>query len=394
MNCRPKTTLALIALAGLLAGCGASSTHHRRSNGAAASSGSSGSGAGVPVAALRDEGWTTDFARRSVPLSEFQPGGPPRDGIPPIDHPKIVSIAAGDRFLTSREPVIVVSAGGQTRAYPERILVWHEIVNDVLGGEPIAVTYCPLCNSAIAFDRRLGSRTLTFGTTGMLRNSDLVMWDRQTQSWWQQFTGTALVGSLTGAQLHPLDAEVLSWQMFKVAFPDGTVLSQRTGFERPYGTNPYVGYDEQPPTFFTGRVDPRLPAKERVVAIFGAGGTAVVPFSRLSNRPVVDGKAGRTPFVVFYHRGVVSALDAERIPGSHDVGTAAAFGPRVGRRTLTFRPGPSAGEFTDVQTGSTWDLSGVAMSGQLRGRQLAPIRHDEQYWFALAAFVPGATLVR
>lgn len=348
----------------------------------------------MPIAALREEGWRTDFSRHAVALSGFQPGGPPRDGIPPIDHPRIVSIAAGDRFLTPREPVIVVNVGGQTRAYPERILVWHEIVNDMLGGKPIAVTYCPLCNSAIAFDRRIGGRILTFGTTGLLRDSDLVMWDRQTQSWWQQFTGTALVGSLTGEQLRALDAHVLSWAMFKAAYPAGTVLSQHTGFDRPYGTNPYVGYDEQPPTFFSGRVDPRLPAKERVVAVFGSGGTAVVPFSALARASTIVGRAGHTRFVVFYRRGVVSALDAEQIAHSADVGTAAVFENHLGTRTLTFRAVPANAEFTDVQTGSMWDLTGAALAGPLRGQRLTPVRHDEQYWFALAAFVPGATLVR
>jgi hypothetical protein len=238
-----------------------------------------------------------------------------------------------------------------------------------------------------------GGRTLTFGTTGQLRDSDLVMWDRQTQSWWQQFTGTALVGALTGARLRPLDAQVLSWQMFKQSFPRGSVLSQDTGFDRPYGSNPYVGYDEQPASFFRGRVDPRLPAKERVVAVFGAGGTAVVAFSALAKAPVVAGRAGRTPFVVLYRRGVVSALDQARIPASRDVGTAGVFVPRAGARALTFRPA-GGGLFTDAQTGSRWSIAGVAVAGPLRGLRLTSIRHDEQYWFALAAFAPKARLVR
>jgi Protein of unknown function (DUF3179) len=313
-----------------------------------------------------------------VPLSQFDAGGPPRDGIPPIDRPRIISLADGDTFLTPREPVIVVRVGEQARAYPERILVWHEIVNDTLAGRPIAVTYCPLCNTAIAFDRRVGGRTLTFGTTGMLRNSDLVMWDRQTQSWWQQFTGTALVGALTGTRLRPLDAQVLSWLMFKQSFPHGTVLSQNTGFYRPYGTNPYIGYDEQPATFFRGRTDPRLPAKDRVVAVFGAGGTTVVPLSALAKARVVAGRAGHTPFVVLYRHGVVSALDAPRIPASRDVGAAAVFVPRLGPRTLTFRPARD-GQFMDAQTGSRWSITGVAVAGPPRGRQLVPVRHDERH---------------
>jgi hypothetical protein len=338
-----------------------------------------------------DSVWKTDFSKHSVPLGSFVPGGPPRDGIPPIDHPRPVSSAAGDRFLSPREPVIAVVVGGQARAYPEQILVWHEIVNDTLGGRPILVSYCPLCNSALAFDRRVRGRTLTFGTTGKLRNSDLVMWDRQTQSWWQQFTGAALVGRYTGTRLAPIDAQVLSWAQFKAAYPSGTVLSRRTGFDRPYGSNPYVGYDRGVPTFYGGRLDPRLPPMERVVAVFAGGRAAVVPFSTLTRHPVVTGAVGGQPLVVLYARGVVSVLDESAIARSRDVGAAAVFDPRVNGRTLTFTPAGS-GTFRD-QTGTTWNLAGRAIRGPLRRRHLRALRHDEQFWFALAAFVPHARLL-
>jgi hypothetical protein len=336
-------------------------------------------------------GWDTDFTRHSVPLSQFEDGGPPRDGIPPIDHPRPVDLVAGDRFLSPREPVIAVEADGQVRAYPEQILVWHEIVNDTLGGRPIAVTYCPLCNSAIAFDRRVAGRTLTFGTTGKLRNSDLVMWDRQTQSWWQQFTGTALVGRYTGTRLRAIDAQVLSWRQFKAAHPDGTVLSRQTGFDRPYGENPYLGYDRGRPSFYGGRLDSRLPPMERVVAIFAGDDTIVVPFSALARHPVATATIGGRPVVVLYTRGVASALDERRIAQSRDVGTAGVFDPRLGRRTLRFTA-TSRGAFRD-QTGTTWDVSGRALDGPIRGSRLRALRHDEQLWFALAAFVPHARVL-
>lgn len=350
--------------------------------------------AAAEIQALRAQGWTTDFSKRAIPLTEFHDGGPPRDGIPPIDHPRFVALASGDRFLTPREPVIAVQVGTQARAYPEQILVWHEIVNDDLGGIPVAVSYCPLCNSAIVFDRRVGARTLTFGTTGKLRDSDLVMWDRQTQSWWQQFTGDALVGADAGARLRALDSQVLSWAQFKAAYPHGTVLSRDTGFQRPYGSNPYQGYDAVPtsrPQFFQGHVDPRLPPLERVVAVFAGRQAVVVPFSALAHHPVVGGSIAGRPVVVLYTSGVVSALDASSIASSRDVGTAGAFDPRVGNRTLRFSAA-GAGRFHD-QTGSTWDVTGHALDGPLRGAQLRPLRHDEQFWFALAAFLPRARLL-
>ena len=388
--------LSLIAGLATLTGCGgsndAASTKTIRAARTAAAVNAP--WAAAEIQALRAQGWSTDFSKHAVARTEFQDGGPPRDGIPPIDHPRIVALASGDRFLTPREPVIAVRVGSQARAYPEQILVWHEIVNDDLGGIPIAVSYCPLCNSAIVFDRRLGTRTLTFGTTGKLRNSDLVMWDRQTQSWWQQFTGSALVGAATGTRLRALDSQVLSWTQFKATYPHGTVLSRDTGFQRPYGSNPYKGYDSVPtsrPQFYQGRLDPRLPPLERVVAVFAGRKAVVVPFSVLARHPVVGGSIAGRPVVVLYTPGVVSALDASSIANSRDVGIAGAFDPRVGNGTLRFSA-TGAGRFRD-HTGSTWDVTGRALDGPLRGAQLRPLRHDEQFWFALAAFLPRARLL-
>jgi hypothetical protein len=343
----------------------------------------------------RYPGWDTDFTKHAVPLSQFEDGGPPRDGIPPIDHPTAGGLSAGDRFLSSREPVITVEVNGQARAYPEQILVWHEIVNDRLDGRQVAVTYCPLCNSALVFDRRVPGRTLTFGTTGKLRNSDLVMWDRQTQSWWQQFSGTALVGRYTGTRLRALDSQVLSWAQFKASHPHGTVLLRPKGFDRPYGQNPYVGYDTVPtsrPNLYGGRLDPRLPPLERVVAVFAGRDAAVVPFSALARQPVVTGSVGGRPLVVLYARGVASALDERDIARSRDVGTAGAFDPRVRGRALRFAA-DGRDRFRDLQTGSSWDVTGRALAGPMRGARLRPQRHDEQFWFALAAFVPHARLL-
>ncbi|MGE3811171.1 MAG: DUF3179 domain-containing protein [Candidatus Nanopelagicales bacterium] len=346
-------------------------------------------------ARLASTEWKTDFAKHAVPLSEFQDGGPPRDGIPPIDEPRVGDLAAGDRFLSGREPVILVEAGGRARAYPEQILIWHEIANDDLGGRPIAVTYCPLCNSAVAMDRRVGGRTLTFGTTGKLRNSDLVMWDRQTESWWQQLTGTALVGRLTGARLRLIDAQVVSWSQFKAAHPDGTVLLRPEGVDRPYGSNPYVGYDQdaaQRPFLYDGEVDRRLKPLERVVAVSSGDDTVVIPFSALAKQPVRAATVGGRVLVVLHARGVTSALDEERIAGSRDVGAVGVFDPRIDGRTLRFaRTGD--GEFRD-QDGTTWDVTGRATEGPLRGRRLRPVRHDVQFWFALAAFLPHARVLR
>ncbi len=346
------------------------------------------------VLSIDKSGWATDFSKRSVPLTEFQSGGPPRDGIPPVDEPTPISQAGAEKWLTEREPVLAVEVAGQVRAYPLQILVWHEVVNDQLGGRPIAVTYCPLCNSSLVFDRRVRGRTLSFGTTGNLRRSDLVMWDRQTESWWQQLTGEAVVGKLTGTRLQVLASQTLSWADFKRIHPGGDVLSRDTGIERDYGANPYEGYDrpESDPFLFEGEPDQRLAPKERVLAVFARRETVVVPFSRLAREPVVRTQADGHPIVVLYKRGVVSPLDDASIQRSRDVGTAAAFDPRVDGRTLTFEQ--RSGWFIDRQTGSRWDIAGRAVAGRLAGERLAQVRHDQQFWFALAAFLPDARIER
>jgi len=374
------TTLAALALTLVLGGC------------------AFGGGQSAPPAAGFDaDGWSTDFSQRTVPLEEFVSGGPGRDGIPAIDRPRFVGIAAGERFLEPREPVAAVEIGGAARAYPIRILVWHEIVNDRIRGRPITVTYCPLCNSTVAFERRLGDRVLDFGTTGNLRNSDLVMYDRQTESWWQQLTGEAVVGELSGERLRTVRSQILSWRQFKRLHPGGSVLSTETGYDRPYGENPYVGYERprSAPFALGGRPDDRLPPKERVVAVRTGPRSAVVyPFSRLRREaPIADAISGRS-VVVFFDPSVASALDEAAVAGGRSVGGAAVFGRRAAGRTLSFAGGPQPGTFRDTETGSIWGMDGRASAGPLRGERLPQLLSDDQFWFALAAFFPAAEVRR
>ncbi len=261
------------------------------------------------------EGWKTDFARRTIELDEVISGGLPRDGIPSIDDPKFISVGS-IRDIDPREPVIGVEIGGEAKAYPLRVLVWHEIVNDIVGGIPVVVTYCPLCNAAIVFDRRAAGRALEFGTTGKLRKSDLVMYDRATESWWQQFTGQAIVGELTGTRLKLMPARLESFELFARRHPQGQVLVPNDPKRRDYGTNPYVGYDASArPFLFDGDFPEGIDPMARVVVVKEAEPKAV-SLELLRRRRKMD----LGDVSLSWAEGQASALDHGQISKGRDVG--------------------------------------------------------------------------
>ena len=336
--------------------------------------------------------WDTDFSKHSVSYDELIRGGVPRDGIPPIDVPKFTTFEAANEWLGDLEPVIAFNLEGDARAYPLQIMVWHEIVNDVVAGVPVAVTFCPLCNSAIVLDRRLDGVVYDFGTSGVVRKSDLVMWDRQTQSWWQQFTGRAIVGELTGKKLTFHLASMVSWSDFKAAYPDGKVLSRETGFQRSYGLNPYAGYDraDQRPFLYDGELDGRLLPKERIVAVTFEGADLAFPFPTLEVERVVQYTVNGRELVVFFKPGTRSALDDTFIQKSRDIGATGVFETSLDGKRLTFRP--DGDRFVDNETGSTWNIVGKAVGGPLAGQELPPILHADHFWFAWAAFKPATRI--
>lgn len=217
-------------------------------------------------------GFTTDFSKHTVPFSDILSGGPPKDGIPSIDTPRFQKSEEID-WLDDAEPVILLELEGIARAYPLQILIWHEIVNDVVGQRPVSITYCPLCNSSIVFDRRLEGGILDFGTTGLLRNSDLVMYDRQSETWWQQFTGEGIVGTHAGKALKMLPSRVVSFADFKTLHPRADVLARPEPAIRAYGRNPYEGYDSRsaPYPLFQGDLPDNINPMERVVVINAPG---------------------------------------------------------------------------------------------------------------------------
>lgn len=285
------------------------------------------------VASANPETWRfewkrTDFSKHTVSLADFKSGGPPKDGIPPIDKPQLEPLSNGKpsgwaASIGDAEPVIALAIRGDARAYPLRILIWHEIVNDVVGDTHVAVTYCPLCNTALVFDRALNGQILDFGTTGKLRNSDLVMYDRQTESWWQQFTGEAIVGAMSGRNLRLIPSRLESFANFRQRFPNGKVLVPNNPAFRNYGTNPYVGYDGsgQIPFLYDGSLPVGVEPMERVVAIeTGAGRHEAWPLALLRRKGTI--RTG--DFILKWTAGQNSALDKQSIATGRDVGNVVA----------------------------------------------------------------------
>jgi hypothetical protein len=319
-------------------------------------------------------------------------GGPPPDGIPSIDEPTFVTPDEVD-FLEDPEPVMALEIDGDARAYPMQIMTWHEIVNDTIGGVPVTVTYCPLCNSAVAYDRRLGDRVLDFGTSGQLYNSALVMYDRQTESLWSHFTAEAVIGHLAGEELDVFPVSIVSWADWRAAHPDGLVLSRDTGHERDYGRNPYPGYDrlDTPAVLFRGEVDGRLAAKERVIGIERDGEAVAVRLDELAEAGVLEVEIGDETLVTWVKPGTASALEAGTVAAGKDVGASGVFVPEADGQALTFT---AAGDgFVDDQTGSRWNVLGEAEDGPLAGTQLESVVHVDTFWFAWGAFLPDTRIV-
>jgi hypothetical protein len=331
-----------------------------------------------------------------VDPAEIISGGPPPDGIPPIDHPAFLPVADNLEILPANEPVVALEIDGDARAYPIRAMVWHEIVNDTVGGIPVSVTYCPLCNSAATYERVIDGNVTTFGTSGRLYASALVMYDRATESLWTHFNGEAIVGLLTGTRLTEYPSPLLSWGDFRQAYPAGLVLDwTQTGFDRDYGRNPYTGYDDptDAPFLFRGALDGRARAMQRVVGveIDGSSTAFALEAVRGGERKATNTDVGGTPIVIFWKSGQASALDRGTIDGGRDVGSVGVFLPDVDGRTLTFEAGGAG--YIDLETESTWSITGEALDGPFSGGQLVRVPHLDTFWFAWSTYRPGTDLV-
>lgn len=338
--------------------------------------------------------WQTDFDRLAdgVSMDQFVRAVASTDAIPALRHPAVVAASRVD-WLAEDEPVIAVERNGQWRAYPLQIMLWHEIVNDVLGDEPIVVTFCPLCHTSVAFDPRLDGVTLDFGVSGYLRRSDLVMYDVQTETWWQQATGIGLVGTHAGHHLEFLPSSVVAWSEFRDAHPEATVVGRETGYDREYGRNPYPGWDrvERIPFFKKGELlfcdgdEGCLDAKERVAVVRANGETVVFPFRHVASAGgLVETEVGGVPVAVWWRPAVRTVLNNALIERADQVGTVVAFDRRLADDVLSFEQ--VNGTLVDDQTATAWNALGEGSTGKLAGERLARLVVDTPYWFGFAAF--------
>ena len=347
---------------------------------------------GASMKSLKIEWPKTDFDNAVVDFREIMSGGVPKDGIPAVDNPQFVSQEEASEWLSPKEPVIVLNINGKARAYPLQILIWHEIVNDTLNGKHVSVTFCPLCNASIVFDRAVDGEVLDFGTTGRLRKSDLVMYDRQTESWWQQITGRGLIGNYADVKLDQLPSQIVSYEAFQTAYPDSVVLSRNTGHFRSYGSNPYRGYDniDSIPFLYSDPTDPRLPAMERIVNVSVGNRHRVYPFRVFKETPVINDKINGIPIVLFSSDDSVSVLDERSIANSKPVPSVTVFRRETLDNTLTFEQRVDG--FYDLETGSRWNIFGQAVAGDASGTQLPDITNGIHFAFAWLAFYPDSEI--
>lgn len=345
--------------------------------------------------------WKTDTNKTNIDLSELIVVLP-RGSFQVLNYPKFIGKEKGLGEYFEREPVMAVEIDGSAKAYPLNVLSIHEIANDTISGVPVLATFCPLCNAGLVFDRRLNfdgkSYLLDFEVSGMLRKSDMVMADKQTESWWQQLLGKAIVGELAGAELELIPSLVVSVKEFFERYPGGKILSKDSGSlqaRQAYGKNYYENYDNEDAKpygrFFDEKnLDHRLPPMERIVDIRSLGEFKVYPFSIASEKGVINDEFNGKNVVLFYQAGVVSVLDKKEISESKDIGTVTVFNSVLDGEVLTFEKVDD--KFIDTNTNSVWDITGRCVEGKLKGKQLEIEPHGNHFAFAWLAFHPDTKI--
>jgi hypothetical protein len=312
----------------------------------------------------------TNGQKHIVPLDKIKSGGPPKDGIPSIDNPKFVPVSES-QFVPDTTFVIGLDINGEKRAYPLFIMVWHEIVNDSVGGVPVAVTYCPLCFTNQVFERVIDGKEVEFGTSGKLYNSNLVMYDRLTDSYWSQALGVAITGELTGYELKRIPFDVISWADWKTLYPETLVLTTETGHIRSYGVDPYGDYYTDPRILFpVEHEDDRMHPKKLILGFHEDDAFKAYKQDDVESAIVINDIFNNKPMML------VSLFS----------GDSRAFDRTVNDKVLTFDFVDNV--IIDLESKSKWNYDGVAISGSMEGIQLVRLPFNPGFWFEWVAFHP------
>ncbi len=331
--------------------------------------------------------WQTNKNKFSVPLHQLQ-AYLPKDGIPPIYHPDFWNKRQATNKFGKNEPMVVVVVKSIEKAYPLSVLTYHNIINDQVADVPIAVTYDPVANSIVVYDRRVEvdgkKKLLTFGNSGMLRKSNLVMWDNETESWWQQASGKAIVGQYNDKELEIVPYMIINYDDYYLAYPYGLVLTTDLDKRVEYGKNPYYKYEDiqrERPFLYPGMPSERLPAMRKVIAITAMGQNVIYPIDIVKSYGVLNDTPNDMFIALFYGEDVPSALDEEWIKDSKKVGTVVPFSAFYNFERLTFKK--VGKHFIDHQTESTWDITGKCIKGKYKDGQLKLLKSKHQFAFTV-----------
>ena len=312
----------------------------------------------------------TNGVKHIIPLDKIKGGGPPKDGIPSIDNPVFVDIQ-DSQFMSDSDIVIGLEINGDIKAYPLFILVWHEIVNDKVGGTPVSVTYCPLCYTNQVFERIINGKEVEFGTSGKLYNSNLLMYDRFTESYWSQALGMAVTGELTGYQLDLVPFDVITWGDWKTLHPDTLVLTTDTGYVRSYATDPYGSYYTEPRIIFpVEHSDDRMHPKEIIIGFNYGDVYKAYKQNDIESNVIVNDSIGNTPVMLV-------SLFSEN---------TRVYDRMINDQVLDFVYADDA--IFDTQTNSEWNYDGLSLSGEYEGEQLQRLPIEPGFWFEWVAFHP------
>lgn len=330
---------------------------------------------------LKDNFIETDSqeTKHTVPLDQIVSGGPPQDGIPSIDEPKFQSVSEADKILEDSEFVLGLNINGDIKAYPLQILVWHEIVNDIVGGQHIAVTYCPLCFTTQVFNRTLSDgNTVEFGTSGKLYNSNLVMYDRSSNSLWSQGLGEGIVGDYSGLKLEKIPFDIAYWKEWKELYPESKILSRDTGSTRPYGADPYGDYYTNELILFPiSNDDERMGLKEIILGLEQNDQYKAYKLQDIENQKIInDVVDDKKIALISMHPFIVRVFDRTLDDGS----------------VIELKYNDSNGTLFDSVTGSGLTFEGNFISGPLQNEQLKRIPIDPGFWFEWVAFHPETTV--